>query len=365
MKKISLAFILILVCLILQAQTPNSFKYQALARTVSGEIMENEAVEFTITILENSITGTPVYSEAHSVTTNQFGLVSFNIGEGMNPTSTFADIDWTTGIFFVEIKLNGNLIGTSQLLSVPFAKYADNAGNTFSGDYNDLSNTPEFITKYEFDSVINAIKLDLYKEVWLTDTSGKFIDERDNQIYQFAKIGEQVWMSENLNYFTSSGSYYYDNDSISYAEIYGRLYDWETANNSCPIGWHLPTENEYNELIIYLGGESIPGEGYCIAGGKLKEESLVYWQSPNTNATNTSNFSALPAGFYTDSHPYNLINQTARFWTSTDISDRHPNYANAAATIALDYNSDKVFLPVYYLHFKPSRLSVRCIKDSE
>lgn len=250
MKKISLTLILILACFILRAQTPNSFKYQALARTATGEIMASEAVEFTITILENSITGTPVYSETHSVTTNQFGLVSFNIGEGTNPTSTFAEIDWSNGTYFVEIKLNGNLIGTSQLLSVPFAKYADKAGNTFSGNYNDLTNRPDLALKLDtletlnwdkdvsddfsgnYDDLTNKPNIDqdtlneiqsvyvspIGDTLFLSNSNyviipgissvndpniswqpgDKWFDGRDSTFYKTTVIGNQIWMAENL-----------------------------------------------------------------------------------------------------------------------------------------------------------------------
>ncbi len=96
-----------------------------------------------------------------------------------------------------------------------------------------------------------------------TEDAGIFTDHRDGKCYKWIKIGSQIWMAENLNYLSSSGSWCYD-DLISNCNIYGRLYDWETAMTACPIGWHLPSSEEWESLTLYLGGKKV-------AGGKMKE----------------------------------------------------------------------------------------------
>ena len=89
--------------------------------------------------------------------------------------------------------------------------------------------------------------------------SSSFVDSRDGKEYKTIKIGEQVWMAENLAYKPYSGKYWaYDNDN-SNLEKFGYLYDWETACNVCPNGWHLPNDNEWIELTEYLGGKEVAG----------------------------------------------------------------------------------------------------------
>ncbi len=113
--------------------------------------------------------------------------------------------------------------------------------------------------------------------------SGIYTDNRDKQQYNWVKIGNQTWMAENLNYATTNGSWCFD------CATYGRLYSYETAINVCPSGWHLPTNNEWQILINYAGGDEI-------AGVKLKSANSL-WHESNI-ATNQFGFSVLPGGFY-------------------------------------------------------------------
>jgi len=111
-----------------------------------------------------------------------------------------------------------------------------------------------------------------------------FIDSRDGKVYKTVKIGNQVWMAENLNYAAPSSKCY--NDDPANAEKYGRLYDWETAKKVCPTGWHLPSYDEWQTLVDFVGGEEI-------AGNKLKARSD--WKKDG-NGEDAYGFSALPGG---------------------------------------------------------------------
>ncbi len=133
-------------------------------------------------------------------------------------------------------------------------------------------------------------------------------DDRDGKTYSTVIIGDKTWMAENLDFDAGEGCWAYDNDEEN-AKIYGRLYNWETATTACPSGWHLSTDEEWDKLVISLGGA-------LAAGSKLKEKGTEHWQEPNI-ATNESGFSALPGGKYVYGDFMN-INKIAAFWTSSE-----------------------------------------------
>ena len=119
--------ILIVVCsLSTNAQAPNSFKYQAIARNASGEVMADEQLNITIKIIEGSIDGPAIYMETHTDTSNAFGLFSIDIGSG-NTANDFGSIDWANNSYFFEVSVNGQFMGINQLLSVPYALHANTA----------------------------------------------------------------------------------------------------------------------------------------------------------------------------------------------------------------------------------------------
>jgi uncharacterized protein (TIGR02145 family) len=194
--------------------------------------------------------------------------------------------------------------------------------------------------------VITMIAISTYSQ-----STGTFTDHRDGKIYKTVKIGKQTWMAENLNFKTSSGSWVYKNDP-SNEIIYGRLYDWETAQKVCPVGWHLPTIEEWHELIIFLGGKSI-------AGSKLKEEGTAHWKSPNKGATNESGFSGLPGGYRNQNKGFHSIGSYGQWWSSTiqegigiqymSLSNKNTRFSQHRGLVG--YGFDKV------------GLSVRCVRD--
>ena len=116
------------------AQAPQGFNYQATVRNSSGALIINQNVYFRFNIMLNSQTSVPVYAETHYVLTDDLGQVNLTIGAGTATSGTFSTINWGTGNYYLGIELNtGNgyiAMGTSQLLSVPYALYANSAGNT-------------------------------------------------------------------------------------------------------------------------------------------------------------------------------------------------------------------------------------------
>ena len=112
------------------AQTPNAIPYQAVARNASGNVIASQNIRMRFTIHDGGATGTAVYQETQSVTTNVLGLFSVNIGQGTAVSGTFAGINWGTGTKFTQVEMDaagGTTyldMGTTQMLSVPFALYA-------------------------------------------------------------------------------------------------------------------------------------------------------------------------------------------------------------------------------------------------
>jgi len=122
MKRLTLLFVTLLFSITgILAQTPNQFKYQAVLRNADGTIIADENITVDISILQGSASGTSVFDEQHSVTTTAQGVINLNIGS----VSDLSVVDWNAGIYFVEISVNGTTMGASQLLSVPYALYAE------------------------------------------------------------------------------------------------------------------------------------------------------------------------------------------------------------------------------------------------
>lgn len=133
MKK-SLTLLALIVTIIAFAQAPQGFNYQATVRNSSGALIVSQNVTFKFNIIKDASTSVPVFSETHYAPTDDLGAVNLIIGKGTPTTGTFASVDWGNGNYYLGIELNtGNgfvAMGTTQLLSVPYALYALNAGNT-------------------------------------------------------------------------------------------------------------------------------------------------------------------------------------------------------------------------------------------
>jgi hypothetical protein len=137
MKKISLLIAVFLTIIFnTYSQSPESFNYQSVIRDSGGNIISNQAVGLQFTIYQNSASGTMVYQETFTENTNDFGLINVKIGMGSVQSGVFADIDWASGPYFLEtaIDITGgtsySVMGTSQLLSVPYALFAKTSGDT-------------------------------------------------------------------------------------------------------------------------------------------------------------------------------------------------------------------------------------------
>jgi hypothetical protein len=135
----SITFFLFIVPFLALSQVPESFKYQAVVRNVSGTLIANQNVTIKSSILSSDVNGTVVYAETQNVTTTEFGLIHLNIGQGTVVQGSFSAIPWGDTSYFLktEFDLNGSgnfqFIGVTQLLSVPYALYAKTSGSSTPG----------------------------------------------------------------------------------------------------------------------------------------------------------------------------------------------------------------------------------------
>jgi len=176
--------------------------------------------------------------------------------------------------------------------------------------------------------------------------TGTFTDSRDDQTYKTVLIYEQWWMAENLNYETDTGSWIYDNNSEN-ADIYGRLYNWEAACDACPVGWHLPGDNEWKILEIVLGMSQVDADSSGHWRGTDQGTKLI--------VGGTSGFDALMGGARYFDGSYKDKDLYAYFWTSTDLDSTY-SWIRLLSIITTDI----------YRNFgnNNNSFSVRCIKDT-
>ena len=262
---------------------------------------------------------------------------------------------YSQSITSVEAKTEGNTVVVSYQLqssnAVEISLYvSEDGGRTFAGPLKsvrgdvgkgiqqgsrrivwDVLNEREFVHSSNMVFRVKAVS-----------PFGTLRDPRDGKTYKTVKIGSQVWMAENLAYKPSSGNYWaYDNNSSNVAK-YGYLYDWQTARNVCPTGWHLPSDAEWTQLENFVGSNP---------GTKLKAKNG--WSS-NGNGTDDYGFSALPGGYRGSNGEFYDIGSDGYWWSSTEgnannVWGRRMNY---------DYSNVR-----RYDYVKSWGFSVRCVRD--
>ena len=375
MKKFYAILCLVIASLTqLQAQAPQGFNYQATVRNSAGDLIIDTNVYFKFNVIQGSDTSVPIFTETHYVPTDDLGQVNLVIGQGTPSAGTFSELDWSQGSYYLGIELDtGNgyvAMGTTQLLSVPYALYAENSGNSTPTtpnlgsvlaennsannqqikDLQDPTDGADAATKVYIDALI----ANLQSQVDNIDSTS--VTDIDGNSYDYITYGDQDWTVDNAAMETyrdgtpipeiqdqegwgslTTGAWcYYNND-----ETKGKLYNWyavmgihdsdpDTPNKEfAPEGWRVPSDAEWTTLENYLIANGYNYDG-TTEGNKIAKSmaSTTDWnvstvegspgndQSPNNN----SGFNAFPTGTRYPVSSFGNNGHRSYFWSSTEGS---------------------------------------------
>ena len=330
MKKIYVIGFVFLLSAVSFAQAPQAFNYQAVICGCNGDLLSNLDINLKISILKDSVDGNVEYSENHSHTTTEYGLINIQMGQGTVLLGAFDSISWADSYHFLKIEVdttdgtNWWDMGTTQLRSVPYALEAKHSSSLTLTDSMGYKHVVTVDPDGELRATIDS------NVILGMPCPGIETIEYEGQIYNTVQIGNQCWLKENLNVGTRVNlsdnqiddgmieKYCYDDIEDS-CLIYGGLYQWNEAmqyatlegtQGFCPDGWHIPTDEEFKILEgsvdrVYPVGDSEWNNNQCRngydAGGKLKSSGTIengsgHWYEPNYGASNESGFTGLPAG---------------------------------------------------------------------
>jgi uncharacterized protein (TIGR02145 family) len=300
------------------------------------------------------------------------------------PVTKFCSIPPAINISYTSATVNGKLMDIGDEITAYGHCWSKTPNPTLSGFKSEIKGIPgkqaEFTselraltpgTKYYVRAYTFSKNDTKYSEEisFTTNTvpANQLVD-CDNNLYNTVVIGTQTWMKSNLKVTRfndgldipfvnsaaewaalSSPAYSWYDNNVNNKNTYGALYNWYTAKSAklCPVGWHVPSNAEWTELSTYLGGEGV-------AGGKLKEVGTTHWLSPNTGATNESDFTALPGGKRNPDGSYWGMGIVGFWFSSTEY--------DSGFSWARDVANDKANMSSYYSE-KQLGFSIRCVKN--
>jgi uncharacterized protein (TIGR02145 family) len=203
------------------------------------------------------------------------------------------------------------------------------------------------------------------------DLKAQTVKDADGNDYKTVKIGNQVWMAENLkttkyndgteiqlvkddtkwSNLTEPAYCWYNNEEKKYKNIYGALYTWYTVETGklCPVAWHVSSDSDWDQLAIFLGNENS-------TANQLKNNSDYYWAYyiNRKDETDEFGFNAMPGGYRFTYGTFDEITKTARWWTANAFSTTYAYYRS------IEYSSDMLNTSKLA---KNCGFSVRCVKD--
>lgn len=226
-------------------------------------------------------------------------------------------------------------------------------------------------TNQNFTAILLGLSL-----ILLNGCGGEQVRDADGNKYHTVLIGDQVWMAENLRTtrlndgtpidmvtgyeewaaLDTPAYCWYNNDSTN-REPYGALYNWYVVETDrlCPEGWHVPSDEEWNEMVsVVVDRDNI--------GGALKESGNAHWRSPNAGATDETGFSALPGGYRSYLGTFNLLRASGYWWSSTEANWYSVSSTEPSRVIFRSVQHDQPTL-IRHISEKTNGFSVRCVKN--
>ncbi len=320
-----IALIIMLIGSSVFAQSPEAFKYQAIARDAGGNILSNHNVSLKISILKTNDTGTSVYIETHTVTTNSFGLINLNIGTGTIVSGDFSSIDWANDKYYLKVEMDPaggtsyQAMGTSQLLSVPYALNAKSSETTndgwkMTGNTGTIEGTNFIGTT---DNKYFSIRTNNTEKVRIT-TKGQIETYNTGQsIFIGEGAGENDVLSNNKNVF------------IGYKTGYANT----TGNNNTATGYQALYSNTSGYYNTANGYQTL---SFNTTGSNNTANGLKSLYSNTTGSNNTANGSSA-LSFNTTGYS-NTANGSGALYSNTS-----GYYNNANGYAALYYNTTGYF----------------------
>ena len=255
MRKVVLSTILIVLCILTLAQAPESFNYQAVVRDASNNPITDKAVSFRISILKGGVSGSEEYVETHSTSTNSLGLVTLAIGNGTDKTGDLATIDWGADSYYLKVEIDpiGGTsyveMGTTQLLSVPYAISASNivARNEF-GKYYKLKINDLGTVEWEYISPNTVFIIDFNGPLYVypEDNSSGVLWDHGSTVETFAISNtDGKSNTDSIVKYLGPGAY--------------AAYLCDTLNAYGYNDWYLPAKDELNAIYLnksFIGGFS-------------------------------------------------------------------------------------------------------------
>lgn len=358
-------------------QLGDLMRYVAYANGVpSGDVTQGQSQDETITLVFNALLPTVTTDVVRDIADTMATCGGYVVSDG-EATVTVRGVCWST---------------TSNP-TVNDSHTTDGTGiGSFVSSITGLAvDTGYFVRAY----ATNSAGTGYGENVWFVTRRDGFpcpgtptVMDYDSNVYNTVKIGNQCWMKENLrtthysngdSITVDSNSHYYDYSTSGFALAErGYLYNWFAVMNGgegsyipnfvqgiCPIGWHVPSDQEWEWLENYVGGQSqyVCGSNSAYIGKALAD--TAGWSSsptactPGNNPTtnNTTGFSAFPAGWWTVNHGFMLSGAKAYFWSSTDY---YVNYANYAWCRGISNMGKDTLRALYKIDYG---LSVRCLRD--